>query len=480
MNVVPLPPGPARWPMFGNSFMMPLTYAHIFYKELGKKLGTKIIYLEAAGQPVIVLNDIEIAQELLEKRSALYSSRPQSRMLVEVIGFHALFGMMPYGDEWRMQRRIFQQGFSEKTLPMLQEKGLEFVRKALLANLLVSPDQLYDHVRNYVGGFSTSMVYGLPVQRQRDPLVKFAEDTFIKMIAAGGPGKYLVNVFAPLKYVPEWMPGAGFKKEAKEMSKQFNQLMEDPFQRTVKSMEDGTASPSFVADSLETSAHGLEAELLARYVKQIGVQAFGGEKFFIFLLQDVLLTTRNITAAFETSVAAIMTFILAMLLHPDVQHKAQREVDTVVGPDRLPDFTDMPHFTYLSAVVKEVLSAMLYDEEVFPKPSEFNPERFLSDSGEIREDLPDPERVATFGFGRRICPGAHIARSVIYIAVASMLHLFDISPSCDEEGNPISVIPRFTGASLSSEPLPFPCKVTPRGGKDVAGLLKEFTGTDPI
>ncbi|KXN85011.1 O-methylsterigmatocystin oxidoreductase [Leucoagaricus sp. SymC.cos] len=475
--------------------MMPLAYAHIFYKELGKKLGTKIIYLEAAGQPVIVLNDIEIAQELLEKRSALYSSRPQSRMLVEVIGFRALFGLMPYGDEWRMQRRIFQQGFSEKTLPMLQEKGLEFVRKALLANLLVSPDQLYDHVRNYVGGLSTSTIYGLPVQRQRDPLVKFAEDAFIKMAAAGGPGKYLVNVFAPLKYVPEWMPGAGFKKEAKEMSKQFDQMMEDPFQRTVKSMKDGTAFPSFVVDSLERSAHGINAELLARYVKQIGVQALG--------------------AAFETSVATIMTFILAMLLHPDVQHKAQREVDTVVGPDRLPDFTDMPHLTYLSAVVKEVLRwntpaplgiphmttdedvymgyyipknttilansyAMFYDEEVFPDPSEFNPERFLSDSGEIRKDLPDPERVATFGFGRRVCPGAHIARSVLYITVASMLHLFDISPSCDEEGNPISVIPRFTGASLSSEPLPFPCKVTSRGGKDVVGLLKEFTGADPI
>lgn len=43
---------------------------------------------------------------------------------------------------------------------------------------------------------------------------------------------------------------------------------------------------------------------------------------------------------------------------------------------------------------------MLHDEEVFPEPQKFKPERFWKD-GRIRDDIPDPEVVATFGFGRR-------------------------------------------------------------------------------
>jgi hypothetical protein len=86
------PPGPARWPIIGNTLIIPLTNAHRFYKDLSKKLGefhwnssrapraypdvgSKILYLEALGQSIIVINDITIAQDLLEKRSALYSSR---------------------------------------------------------------------------------------------------------------------------------------------------------------------------------------------------------------------------------------------------------------------------------------------------------------------------------------------------------------------------------------------------------------------
>lgn len=50
-----------------------------------------------------------------------------------------------------------------------------------------------------------------------------------------------------------------------------------------------------------------------------------------------------------------MTFVLVMLLYPEVQRKVQEEMDSVVGLDRLPDISDQRHLPYLSAVVKEVL-----------------------------------------------------------------------------------------------------------------------------
>ena len=49
------------------------------------------------------------------------------------------------------------------------------------------------------------------------------------------------------------------------------------------------------------------------------------------------------------------TFFLAMTMYPEIQRKAQEELDSVVGTDRLPDFSDEPSLPYTSAVMKEVL-----------------------------------------------------------------------------------------------------------------------------
>ena len=43
-----------------------------------------------------------------------------------------------------------------------------------------------------------------------------------------------------------------------------------------------------------------------------------------------------------------------MALYPEVQKKAQAEIDAVVGPNRLPDFHDRPSLPYINAVVKEI------------------------------------------------------------------------------------------------------------------------------
>ena len=47
--------------------------------------------------------------------------------------------------------------------------------------------------------------------------------------------------------------------------------------------------------------------------------------------------------------------MLVMLMHPEVQRKAQEELDRVVGRDRLPEFEDRDSLPYLDALTKEVL-----------------------------------------------------------------------------------------------------------------------------
>ena len=56
------------------------------------------------------------------------------------------------------------------------------------------------------------------------------------------------------------------------------------------------------------------------------------------------------------TVSALLSAILAFMLYPEVQARAQAEVDAVIGHGiRLPDFDDRPQMPYINAVVLEVL-----------------------------------------------------------------------------------------------------------------------------
>jgi hypothetical protein len=54
-------------------------------------------------------------------------------------------------------------------------------------------------------------------------------------------------------------------------------------------------------------------------------------------------------------VSVLHSFFLAMVLYPEVQRKAQEEIDSVVGKDRLPDFGDQPLLPYVNAILEEAL-----------------------------------------------------------------------------------------------------------------------------
>ena len=73
---------------------------------------------------------------------------------------------------------------------------------------------------------------------------------------------------------------------------------------------------------------------------------------------------------------------------------------------------------------------MLHDEKKYPDPDTFNPNRFLDPS------QPDPSNLV-FGFGRRACPGTHLAQSSIFLSIAQTLALFNIKRARDQNGNEI-------------------------------------------
>lgn len=80
--------------------------------------------------------------------------------------------------------------------------------------------------------------------------------------------------------------------------------------------------------------------------------------------------------------------------------------------------------------------SILHDESVYNNPALFNPSRFLNQDGTLNPSVRDPS-VAAFGFGRRICPGRFLALEALWLAIVSVLAVFDIVRAVDDEGKEI-------------------------------------------
>lgn len=185
-----------------------------------------------------------------------------------------------------------------------------------------------------------------------------------------------------------------------------------------------------------------------------------------------------------------------MVLYPEVQQKAQAELDSIIEPGRLPDSSDRPRLPYNDTLVQEIYRwnpvaplalphkateddvyegyhipagatvlannwAIFHDPSLYPDPFNVVPERYL---GQTTEHInPDP-RTFAFGYGRRVCPGQSLAEDTIFSVVAAVLSIFSISKAIGPDGAPIEPEVSYTGGSLS-HPNPFECRIIPRSGE---------------
>jgi hypothetical protein len=56
------------------------------------------LYLNALGQPIIILNSLKAASDLLDQRASIYSDRPRLIVAREIFCGGLFIALMPYGD----------------------------------------------------------------------------------------------------------------------------------------------------------------------------------------------------------------------------------------------------------------------------------------------------------------------------------------------------------------------------------------------
>jgi cytochrome P450 len=392
----------------------------------------------------------------------------------ELVGWKNTLALTPYGARFREYRKMMSRAMGTRENVKKYHALEEEETHRFLVRVLARPQDFVAEIRKTAGAIILMISHGYKVHEHDDPIVDLVDRATEQFSLATEPGAFLVDVIPQLQYIPEWFPGAGFKRTAKVWAKCLADMADIPHQFVKEQMAAGTAVPSFTSELLGSSS-GLTPESEFN-IKWSAASLYSGGA--------------------DTTVSSITSFFLAMTLNPEVQKKAQAEIDAVVGPDRLPSFGDRERLPYIEALVKEVFRwnpvtptgvprrvteddvyegfcipqgtlvitniwQLLHDPEVYSNPLEFNPDRFMG---------PNPERDPRdlcFGFGRRICPGLNLADASVFISSAMSLAVFDITKSVDSSGRVIEPKVESTDGTIS-HPKPFQCTIRPRSSRAAA------------
>ncbi|KAK7449241.1 hypothetical protein VKT23_013386 [Stygiomarasmius scandens] len=476
---LPFPPGPPGLPVLGNMFDMPKEKDWMVFSEWGNLYGG-VISLRIFGMTFVIINSAEAAMDILEKQNSRTSDRPIVPMASDLVGWRNTTGFMPYGESMRNHRRLQHQLLGTPAACKAFHAHAELETHRFLKRLLTNSDGFKEHIRKTTASIILRISHGYEVSEDNDPFVDLAEEAVQQLTQATNPAAFFVNIIPALRYVPEWFPGAGFKKTAKEWAATLNDLAERPFAYVKSQMAAGMDIPSYTSKLLDTDRPLTTEE--ETDIKWSASSLYG--------------------AGVDTTYAIIYTFFKVMILYPEIQAKAQAELDTVVGNQRLPSMDDRAHLPYLNAILLELyrwhivlptaiphLSTedLVYDSYLIPKnsiifpnvwemthdpriyedPATFKPERFLQ---------PEPERDPRqfmFGFGRRVCAGRHLADVSIFLACAMVLSVFDIMKYYDKDGRTVEPDTEVT-SGIASYPSDFKCTIVPRSANAIASIQAEL------
>ncbi|RWA05860.1 hypothetical protein EKO27_g9244 [Xylaria grammica] len=341
----------------------------------------------------------------------------------------------------------------------------------MMFDILNEPENFTQHFRRYSNSLTTTTTFGYRVPTYEDPHFKELSQVFGEFVLIAQTGTAALLDYMPaLRYLPSWIL---------------------PPKRRAK------------------THHQREKALYSIGLVEEQKKRRFDDNFASYITGTLL------EAGSDTTANTLLGFLCAMLVFPEVQHRARAEIDRVVGL-RMPSFDDELKMQYVRGCVKESLRWMptailgavphavtrddyymgfripagagvlnnvyeIHNDPLrYPHPDRFDPDRFKDDRQSAFDAAMNPDVSErdhfTFGAGRRICQGMHAAEKSLFLGIARLLWGFEFRRPVREDGDEIVLDPTQVTQGLVCSPSPFKAIISPRDSTRAEIIRKEWRG----
>ncbi|XP_071394511.1 cytochrome P450 2F2-like [Centroberyx affinis] len=427
------PPGPQSVPIFGNLLQLNLENPIGDLERLSVRYG-KVFSLYFGGRPAVILNGTKAMREALVTKATDFAGRPNGLLLSHLTQGKGVI-MADYGPSWREHRRFALMtlrnfGLGKQSMEERILGEVDHVAAVLQKSIGKSMDpQTLFH--NASCDIICSIMFGVRYEYEHEFF-----QAMIKMMAdnskiANGPWGMIYDTMPLLRSLP--LP---FQNPLKAYCTIKHHVMD------IVEQHRASRSPNQPRDVIDSYLDQMDKR------KAEEGSVFDEDQMVVMLL-DLLF------AGTDTTSNTIRFAVLYLMTHPDVQERCQQEIDQVLEGKDQASFEDRHRMLYMQAVIQEAqrfssslplsvfhsttkdtelmgyqipkgtlvipnLSSVLYEEEQWKFPHEFNPENFLNDQGELLK----LEAFMPFSVGPRMCLGEGLARMELFLILVTLLRRF--------------------------------------------------------
>ncbi|KAG2681443.1 hypothetical protein I3760_11G144900 [Carya illinoinensis] len=443
--VPPLPPGPRGLPIVGY---LPFigTELHTKFEQLGGIYGP-IYKVWLANKLCIVISSPSLVKEVVRDQDAIFSNRDVNRATLAVTYGGVDIAFSPNGHDWKMLRKIFvREMLSPSNLDSTFALRREEVRIAIrnVYDKTGTPVDVGELVFVTVMNAIMNMLWGGTLQGEEGAKFGAEFKTMFSnlMLIVGKPN--VSDLFPTLANFDL----QGIAREAKEISKNVDQVLDYVIDKAIKSL----------AKAKEEGKTMTRQKDFLQVLLEIREQNTGADSISMIQLKAVLFDV--VIAGSDTTTTTSEWVMARLMKHSEVMRKVQEELIEIVGMDKLVEESHLPKLRYLDAVIKETFRlhpplpfliprspskssiiggyhvpkgsnifvnawAIQRDPKYWENPLEFKPERFLNDGCGTLDFSGNNFKYIPFGSGRRICAGLTLGDRTLKYILASILHSFE-------------------------------------------------------
>ncbi|PWA61272.1 flavone synthase II [Artemisia annua] len=442
-----LPPSPPSLPIIGHLHHLgPLI--HQSFHNLSTRYGP-LIYLRLGSVPCVVVSTPELASDFLKTNDLAFGSRPQSSA-IKHITYGVAFAFARSGPYWSFIKKmatveLLGNQNLDHFLPIrsleIQELLQTLMEKAKRQESVNLTQELFKLTNNVI----CQMVMGMRCSGTKGEAdeVKNLVGEIVKIF-----GEFNVSDFI---WFCKNIDFQGFKKRYEGTHKRYDALLEKIIsEREIKRRRETLKQESLGRDCLDILLDIMEDEKAEIKITRDHIKS---------LILDFFI------AGTDTTATAIEWILAELIKNPNVLKEAQREIDQVIGHNRLVEESDLPKLPYMHAIIKESLrlhppipmvnrqstenvTIQGYDIPAgtilfvntwsigrnpvyWENPLEFNPHRFLE--GSTIDVIGQNYQLLPFGTGRRACPGIKFSMRELQVVVARLVQCFEWKVVTDKQ-----------------------------------------------